>query len=662
MQHKFLSVFTVVLFAVFVTPCYSADRPALLSQDEINFYGLERAWYSQITMDGRMTTIDHALLDHGTFFLVTSNSSFLALDAETGKTLWSRHIGQTGQKPFAPAANTRTVALVCGNEVSVFDRRNGRLLWREVLPATPSAACQMTDYYLYVPLIDQRMACFPMEELKAPSPGLLELVPQYKAIGYTLNPYSGKVTKTSNEIVSTEEVVTSMKGEKKPAPSQRLLELVPEYAKIGMVLNPYSGEVSEAGRPVATWWQENLIDANVPLKGKNELDELLTEELMQIRKSERMERSGSPADDEYAIELDDPNAPYYLKPNHTTPLTCYSFGTTLVQPIISYDSSEIEALTWFSDRGYLFIAHASHVKDKIFALQYRIAVMPVLSYIKETKIGRYTGSIARDIVFQPAVVQKIPDVDSSRFMIIVGSASGMVFAYDPKTSESRWWQTVGSPIANRMTVVKDKIYVPCLDGNLYCLDSELGDVLWCSQGIDSFIAASPEWVYVKNTVGELTAVNPKDGAQTTLFSLKAYKDVYYNNENDRIYLITSSGLIQCLHELGRELPARHIYLSDAYRDYTETEEERRKLIEMPEIPGGIRQPRQTPQVGTQKPKTSPGKVTSDSPFELDDDSGIMFQDMTPTPVTPVTPTRPNNNTTPDDFGVDFGFSDSDFGF
>ena len=671
MQQKFLSVFTVItLFAAFVTLCHAADRPVLLSHEVVNVNGLERAWTRQISIDGRMTTIEHALLDRDMFFLVTSNSDLIALDAETGTTHWSRHVSNTGLKPLAPAVNTRTVALICGNEAHVFDRRNGRLLWHEVLPATPTAACQLTDYFLYVPLVDQRMVCYPMEELKAPSPGLLALVEEYQKIGYTLDPYSGKVTKTSNLTVSTTEFVTSQQGEKKPAPSQRLVKLVPEYAKIGMVLNPYTGEVTEAGRSVASWWQGSLIDVNVPLKGKNELDELLEEELMQLRKSQRLALAAGRLGDEDAVEPEDANAPYFLKPQKSTPQVCYSFGTTMVQPVIAYDSANMEILTWFSDRGYLFFASGKHevsgthdIKDRSFRLQYRIAVTPVVSYMKESKIGRFEGSIARDIVFQPAVVQKIPDDDSSRFLTVVGSASGILFAYDPKTAETRWWQSIGSPIANRPTVVKDKIFVPCLDGNLCCFDSQHGDVLWRSPGIAMFIAASPDRIYVKNTSGELVAVNPADGAQTTLFSIKAYQDVYYNNENDRIYLITNSGLIQCLHEIGQKQPIRHTWLSDAYWDYSETDEERRQLITMPEIPGGVRQPRQAPKVGTPRTQTLPGNVSpDDSPFGSGNDSfdeGDIFEN-TLTPSTPVTPVTPNIPTQTDDSSDDFGFGDFEF--
>ena len=670
MQHKFLSMITLTLIAAFAQTCYAADRPGLLSATEVNHYGLNRAWYGQITIDGRLTKVEYALLDRNLFFIVTNNNDLVALDAETGQTLWSRRVGVSNLKSYAPAANSKTVAVVCGHDVQVFDRRNGRLLWHQVLPAAASAACQLTDFYLYVPMIDERMACFPMEEMKAPSAGLLALVNQYKAIGYTLDPYSGKVTKSDSQTVSTEEFVKSRLGEKKPVPSRRLLELVPEYAKIGMVLDPYTGEVRETDKAVASWWRDNIMEVHAPLKGKTELDDLLKEELMQLNKSQRQERFSGLSGGENPVDSEeDADAPYYLKPYRNVPLVCFSFGTTMVQPVISYDSADFEVLTWFTDRGYLFFAHGWHTKDRVFALQHRIAVSPVLSYKKETKTGRYEGSIARDIVHQPAIVQKDLEDAVSRFLTVVGSASGIVFAYDSKTMETRWWQSVGSPINNRITAVKDRIYVPCLDGSLCCLESQQGNVLWRSPGIDSFIAASPDWLYVKNTSGELVAVNPQNGAQTTLFSLKAYKDVYYNNENDRIYLITGSGLIQCLHETGREQPVRHSYLPEAYLTYKETDEERRHLIEMPEIANGVRQqPRQTPTEGTSRPTTAPTGVTESTLFDDFDDNDVSTPGPSvfdngfgiPSPVT-TTPAveQPQQNEPFDDFGFG-GFEDFDF--
>lgn len=654
MQRKFLCVLIVVLTTAFVFPTCAADRPALLSREEVQHYGLTRAWYGQIKMDGRLTSIEHALLSRGTLFIVTSNCDLIALDAENGKTLWSRKVSDAKLLPYEPAANSRAVGLVCGNEVSVFDRRNGRLLWHQVLPATPTTACQMTDYFLYVPLVDHRVACYPLEELKAPSPALLALVPQYEAIGFTLDPHTGKVTRTNNQIVSQEEFVISHKGESKAKPSPSLLALVPKYAEIGLVLDPYTGDVTEADG------QLTLVDepVDVPLKGKKELDDLLAWELIRIEKESRHEKLlkklQSERNREETVNVEDvaadANAPYYLKPYTSVPLVCYSFGTALVQPIISYESAETEAVTWFTDRGYLFIAHATRNReqneDKSFALQYRIAVSPMSSFLKESRIGRFEGSIARDVAFQPAVVQKIVDDDNSRFLVVVGSSSGFVFAYDPKTSETRWWQSLGSPIADRPTVVGDKVYVSCLDGNLCCLDStKFGTVLWRSPGLVSFIAASPERVYAKNSFGELVAVNVNDGSQTTLFSIKDYEDTYYNNENDRIYLITNSGLIQCLHETGREQPARYTYLPEAYLDYVETNEERRRLIIMPEIPGGVRQPRQTPQTGS---RTTEESDTADD---------FVFGEEIATPVAPepIIMEEPESE-------EDLGFDDDDFDF
>ena len=639
---------------------HAADRrPVLLSQEEVQQYGLTRAWYSQIPMNGRMTSIEYALLDRGTLFVVTGTCDLFALDAENGKQLWQRKVSEANLLPYAPAANSRVVGLVCGNEVSLFDRRNGRLLWHQVLPSTPTAGCQMTDYFLYVPLVDHRMACFPLEELKAPSPALLALVPQYEAIGYTLDPHTGKVTKASNQIVSTKEFVTAHQGEAKPKPSPSLLALVPDYAAIGLVLDPYTGQVTEAAGSV------DLVAATVdtPLKGKQELDDLLAVELIRIareqRRQERDARLAARQADADTKTVDvDVNAPYYLKPWKQVPLICYSFGTAIVQPIISYESAEKEAVTWFTDRGYLFIAHAKRDVDKTFALQYRIAVSPMSSFIQESKIGRFDGSIARDVAYQPAVVQKVLDDDASRFLVVVGSSSGFVFAYDPQTSETRWWQSLGSPINNRPTVIGDKVFVPCLNGDLCCLDSKNGRILWRSHGIDSFIAASVQGtdkskesessasqdrIYVKNTLGELVAVNVKDGAQKTLFSIKAYTDTYYNNENDRVYLITNTGLIQCLHEIGRDRPARHTYLPEAYLEYSETDEERRQLIQMPEIPGGVRQPRQKPPVAE--------KVEETAAIDFGEEEAVS-------PI--VVPEEPAETTT--DGGDDFNFDFDDLDF
>jgi len=668
MQRKFLNVLIVTLMVAFTLSSHAADhRPVLLSQEEVQQHGLTRAWYSQIKMDGRMTSIEYALLDRGTLFVVTSTCDLFALNAENGKQLWQRKVSEANLLPYAPAANSRVVGLVCGNEVSLFDRRNGRLLWHQVLPSTPTTGCQMTDYFLYVPLVDHRMACFPLEELQAPSPALLALVPQYEAIGYTLDPYTGKVTKASNQIVSTKEFVTAHQGEAKPKPSPSLLALVPDYAAIGLVLDPYTGQVTEAAGSV------DLVASTIdsPQKGKQELDDLLADELIRIAKEQRRQErdarlAARQADADTKVVDVDANTPYYMKPWKQVPLVCYSFGTAIVQPIISYESAEKEAVTWFTDRGYLFIAHAMRDVDRTFALQYRIAVSPMSSFLQESKIGRFEGSIARDVAYQPAVVQKVLDDDTSRFLVVVGSSSGFVFAYDPQTSETRWWQSLGSPISNRPTVVGDKVFVPCLNGDLCCLDSKNGRILWKSHGIDSFIAASVQGsdkskaldefkkessvsqdrIYVKNTLGELVAINVKDGAQATLFSIKAYADTYYNNENDRIYLITNAGLIQCLHEIGRDLPARHIYLPEAYLEYSETDEERRQLIQMPEIPGGIRQPRQKTPVAEKK---------------VEETDTIDFGDEEDVPPV-VVPEEPSKTTIEDEdeFNFDSDFGDLDF--
>jgi hypothetical protein len=314
--------------------------------------------------------------------------------------------------------------------------------------------------------------------------------------------------------------------------------------------------------------------------------------------------------------------PYYLKQNKAFPYVCYSFGITPQQPVIAYESGKSEMLTWFTDRGYLFFAQAKR-EEKGFKLQYRLSVMPTDSYIRKSKfyakpedystaknfqiprigdankyvtdsqnynksevknllkgydtdvfrslrkakIDHYPGSIMNDIVFQPAVVQKDMENKESRFMAIVGTSSGDVFAYDSQNAKLYWWQTIGSPVSGRPTVVKDKIYIPGFDRNLTCLNVEDGEIQWQTYGLESFIAASPSKIYARNYSNEFVAVDQESGSQTTLFSLKPYERIYYNHLNDRIYLVTQNGLIQCLHETELNEPVWHVTPSEKYLAY-----------------------------------------------------------------------------------------------
>ncbi|MCL2348981.1 MAG: PQQ-binding-like beta-propeller repeat protein [Planctomycetaceae bacterium] len=522
MQRKFLFLIAlslVTFYTAYPAQGFAQERSALFPDGELQRFGLTRSWFTQVQIDTNTTFVRHVLLDRGTLFVVTSDSRLIAIDAESGKTVWSRSVGQPGQGTFSPGANSRVVGAVNGADIYIFDRRNGRLIWRKTLPFAPTAACQMTDFYVYTPMVDNQMSCYPLEEQLAPSEILLELVPRYAELGYTLDPFTGKVT--ADKILRGS---TRLKAEKSKA----------------------------------------LLDAT--LEGEKDKRATLKNELTDSEKLAADELKKDLIKDSRNV-----NKPYYLKPGKM-PMTCYSFGLCTQQPVICSESDKSESLAWFTDRGFLFVANGTRDGEHRFELRHKLTVTPQISYLRVSKIGKKEESIANDILFTPSVVQKNPDDPESKFLLIVGTSSGLVIAYDPHDAVDVWCQSIGSPVNGRTEVVKNHIYVPCLDGNMYCLNSADGKPLWASSGVKEFVAASPTRVYAKNFYDELLAIDPESGSQTTLCSLRPYEIVYHNAENDRVYLITKNGLIQCLHEIGQAEPVRHTFAPEVYLELKENAE------------------------------------------------------------------------------------------
>ncbi|MDR1382308.1 MAG: PQQ-binding-like beta-propeller repeat protein [Planctomycetaceae bacterium] len=620
MQRKFVSVFafSLMLFVIQFTAVSGAEHSPLLPESEMQLhYGLTRSWYNQIQIDGHDSVLNDILLDRGTLFMVTSNSRLIAYDAESGKLLWSRTVGEPGRDTLSPVANSKAVSVINGNDIYIFDRRNGQLLWETILPGSPSAPGQMTEFYLYVPLVDDRMLCYPLEEQKSPSSVLLKFVDQYEAIGYTLNPLTGKVTKIANETEKQHDFLETQR--KKMQLDKELQNAINEDEKVisetldDSDIAAVDADAIENESAVAINPQQKIFGAGVripKIRAKNLADAEMEIQAITFQSNNKVSKE---KEKKSAIE------PYYLKQNRKFPIVCYSFGITPQQPLIVYESGKMEALAWFTERGYLFFAHANRDEQK-FQLQYRLSVVPTDSYIRKSKfhaqpedyatekstqiprigsaskyvtdtqsynkletknllkgydtdvfralrknkIDHYPGSIMNDIAFPPAVVQKDMANKESRFMAIVGTSSGLVFAYDPQNAKLYWWQTIGSPVSGRPTVVKDKIYIPGFDKNFTCLNAQNGEVLWQTSGIETFISASPSRIYTKNYDNELVAVDSESGEQTILFSLKPYEQIYYNNANDRLYLITQNGLIQCLHEATLSEPVWHITPPETY--------------------------------------------------------------------------------------------------
>jgi len=572
MWHKSLCLFILFVFSILsggidftLSPAtaqttglaaggQAIGQTTLFSQSELQLHGLTRAWYNQVPVGRAANGIAHVLLDRGTLFVVTKQAAVHAYDAETGKHLWHRQLSENKWDTLPPSANSKTFGIVNGSHVSVLDRRNGRLLWQTILPGTAGAGCLMSERFVYVPLIKDRVMCYPQEELVAVNKDLEELKTAYEKIGYQLDTVTGKV------IPQGETFAPDEKGE----------------------------------------------------------------------------------------------APYYLKPMTNTPLACASFGNTTLQPILADTGNRNEYIAWVTDKGQLYIGQACYLPgEEGFSLYYRMNVNAQSLFRTMKKNHQVMGNVNNDISFRPTAFQRNPDKLDSKSLILVGTNSGYVIAYEERNAKIAWIYSTGIPVVGRIVVIGSRAYATCEDGNVTCLDISTGTPLWTSPDVTDFVAASPDRLYFKNTMNNLIGIDPVSGAQQRLVNLDRQIQTYFNLNNDRLYLISATGLIQCVHEVSLTQPVEHLIPIERYLEKPKKQES----PQSPTPPASKPAPKPIPSISEESEEETEtdefGEAMDDNPFGMETSPPKKIAPTPASPVqAPVTPTpTPNEDFDDDPFAM-----------
>lgn len=141
--------------------------------------------------------------------------------------------------------------------------------------------------------------------------------------------------------------------------------------------------------------------------------------------------------------------------------------------------------------------------------------------------------------------------------IYAASRDGYLYALIDEKGGSRWQFSLGNPIVETPMATADGVYVIPETGGLYKLAPETGEELWSSPGVFQFISASPTRLYTVDAAGRLLILSAQTGTRVGSISTEHLPLKVFNRDNDRIYLATTAGLVQCLHEVGLKEPAWH---------------------------------------------------------------------------------------------------------
>jgi outer membrane protein assembly factor BamB len=212
--------------------------------------------------------------------------------------------------------------------------------------------------------------------------------------------------------------------------------------------------------------------------------------------------------DKYRTEPRGPNPTYYQ-----------SAGTLRQRPLVTPDS-----LAWVTTRGYVYATDPVELKVR-FRFESNGEIDAPMSYRKPN--------------------------------ILVSSRDGYVYAVDEKSGHPNWRFSAGNPVSTQPVSIGDGIYVAVQDGGLFKLSPETGREVWWASGVTRFIAASKGQVYAEDITGRIAVLDLKSGTRLGTLPTSGLDIKMLNDQNDRLYLATKGGLLQCLRESQLEEPVEH---------------------------------------------------------------------------------------------------------
>ena len=197
----------------------------------------------------------------------------------------------------------------------------------------------------------------------------------------------------------------------------------------------------------------------------------------------------------------------------------HSEGQPLSPPIVTDN-----VVCWTTDRGYLYGGELAS---------------PAVNFRLKTR-----DAIVSSPVYRP------PNY-------YCASLDGEVYAVDGRSGKLAWRTPTGHAIEQSPVVINDRVYVCPNHAGLLCLSVETGEKLWSARGVSRFVAASPQRIYASDRLNRIHVLDGKTGHSIGILPTATLPVQITNHNTDRIYLGTTKGLLQCLHEIDLTEPVHY---------------------------------------------------------------------------------------------------------
>jgi len=258
---------------------------------------------------------------------------------------------------------------------------------------------------------------------------------------------------------------------------------------------------------------------------------------------------------------------YEIEPlDDVRPFVTATFGVSLTTPVMGTQSYELDVVSWTSEKGWILFAEMErNVGDAPFKLLYKLQDRPNFAYINERRLGNRALVPRSDVEATPFFVPEDRSVQNMRLaperrkggMFVVGSMSGHVFAMNDVTGLLRWTYVTDKPISEQIAAFGDYAFIPTENGDYFAVALRDGKEAWRATNVARTVASSASRLYAVDTLNRLAIIDRETGARVKTLDIGNSKFQVFNQWTDRVYVVTSDGLIQCLHETQQVEPLRH---------------------------------------------------------------------------------------------------------
>lgn len=156
--------------------------------------------------------------------------------------------------------------------------------------------------------------------------------------------------------------------------------------------------------------------------------------------------------------------------------------------------------------------------------------------------------------------------------IYAASKAGYLYALEEESGRQVWRYSAGFGIVETPVAIGEAVYLETEEPSLHRINAKTGIVDWVARGPSQFVCASETRVYALDEYAGLYVLDAKTGAQMSHVRGTGEQTAVVNNQTDRMYLVTKTGLVQCLHEIGAVDPFYH--RPQKPEEETATEEEK----------------------------------------------------------------------------------------